>query len=64
MAIKIIGEDSSVTKEITCRKCGSRLQYTPNDEQRDYSSDYTGSKDYYHYVSCPKCANKVVTRNY
>jgi DNA-directed RNA polymerase subunit RPC12/RpoP len=62
--VKIVGQDNSVVKEITCRNCGARLQYTPSDEKRDYTSDYLGGKDYYNYIRCVGCGKKVTTRNY
>lgn len=61
---KIIGQDSGAVKEITCRNCSARLQYTPSEERRDYSTDYTGGKDYYSYILCPGCGGKVITKNY
>lgn len=58
----IVGKDNSVVKRVTCRNCSSVLEYTPAEEQRDYTSDYTGSKDYYSYVLCPCCGKQVVTK--
>lgn len=53
------GPHPSVVKETVCKKCGSVLQYTPVDVKEDYSTDYLGDRDYYHYITCPTCANKV-----
>lgn len=64
MAIEIVGKDSGAYKEITCRNCATRLKYTPSDEQRDCSTDYTGGKDYYSYIKCPCCWKQVTTKNY
>lgn len=61
---KIIGQDSGAVKEITCRHCAARLQYTPSEENRDYSTDYLGDKDYFSYVYCPGCGGRVKTKNY
>lgn len=60
----IVGKDNSVVKRTTCRNCSSVLEYTPSEEQRDYSTDYTGGKDYYSYVMCPCGGKQVVTKNY
>lgn len=49
----------SVVKETICRNCGATLNYVPNDVKEDYSTDYTGGKDYYKYIQCPPCGNKV-----
>lgn len=60
--VTIVGKDNSITKECTCKNCGARLQYTPSEETRDYSTDYTGSKYYYSYIVCPSCGHKVTTK--
>ena len=52
----------SVVKEVICRNCGVTLQYVPNDVKEDYTSDYTGSKDYYNYIQCPNCNKHVTVR--
>lgn len=62
--VTIVGKDNSVTKECTCKNCGTRLQYTPSEELRDFSTDYTGGKDYYSYIRCPACGQPVVTKHY
>lgn len=49
----------AVVKEVGCRNCGATLNYVPNDVKQDYSTDYTGSKDYYNYITCPPCGKKV-----
>ena len=64
MGINIVGKDPSVVKRVTCRNCGSILEYTPVDEKKDYSSDYTGGRDTYSYISCPCCGKQVITKNY
>jgi ribosomal protein S27E len=52
----------SVVREVICRHCGSTLQYVPNDVKEDYTSDYTGGKDYYNYIQCPNCNKHVTVR--
>jgi uncharacterized protein with PIN domain len=49
----------TVLKEAVCPHCGVTLGYVPNDIARDYTSDYTGDKDYYNFVVCPACAKQV-----
>lgn len=56
---KVVGFDESVKKRCTCRKCAAIVEYVPNEVQEDYSTDYTGSKDYYKYIQCPNCSNKI-----
>lgn len=60
----IVGKDDQAKKRITCRNCASVLEYVPAEERRDYSTDYTGGKDYFSYVICPCCGKQVVTRGY
>ena len=52
----------SVVKEVVFKKCGVTLQYVPNDVKRDYTSDYTGDRDYFNYITCPNCSKKVVVK--
>ena len=61
MAIKVINPQPhpSVVKQAICRNCGAMLEYTPNDVREDYSSDYTGGRDYYRYIPCPQCNKQV-----
>lgn len=49
----------SVIKEVICRKCGVTLRYVPIEVKEDYTSDYTGGKDYFKYIACPNCENQV-----
>jgi DNA-directed RNA polymerase subunit RPC12/RpoP len=53
----------SVVKEVVCKHCGSTLNYVPIDVKEDYTSDYTGDKDYYKYIGCPTCNNIVVVKS-
>lgn len=38
--------------------CGATLEYLPFEVQRDYSTDYTGGKDWYNYIPCPNCGQR------
>lgn len=62
--VSIVGKDESAVKQVTCLSCASILRYTPSEEKRDYTSDYTGGTDYYNYITCPCCAKRVTTRGY
>lgn len=61
MAVQIVDPtpDPSVVKYCTCRSCGVRLSYTKPDIKEDYTTDYLGGKDYYFYIVCPSCVDKV-----
>ena len=56
--VQVVGKDSSIAKRVTCRKCSNILEFLPVDIKEDYSSDYTGSKGYYKFISCT-CGNQV-----
>jgi hypothetical protein len=60
----IIGKGSSAAKRVTCTKCTSIIEYTLNEVQEDYSTDYTGDKDYYKYIPCPCCGKQVIVKGY
>ena len=46
-------------KEVTCFKCESILSYVYTEIREDYSTDYLGGRDYYHYIECPVCSARV-----
>lgn len=52
----------SVIKEAICRNCGVTLAYVPAEVKEDYTSDYTGDRDYFKYIDCPNCNKKVTVR--
>lgn len=59
--VKIVSTDPhhSVVKEAICKNCGCTLSYVPADVTEDYSTDYTGGRDYFNTIRCPSC-NKTV----
>jgi DNA-directed RNA polymerase subunit RPC12/RpoP len=44
-------------KQIECDKCGSLLEYTPNDEILTPTNYYRQDK----YIVCPECGHHVYT---
>jgi DNA-directed RNA polymerase subunit RPC12/RpoP len=62
MAVKVISTkpDASVVKQIVCRKCGARLEYTPLDVKEYSGRDYSGGPDGCTWVDCPNCGDKAV----
>ncbi len=66
MAVKIIDEtpDPEVVKRVTCGKCGTRLEYVPNDVKRRDGTDYSGGADGEEWVDCPKCGKKAIIRSW
>jgi uncharacterized protein with PIN domain len=61
MAIKVIDEKPhrDVVKQAVCHGCGATLEYVPNDVMKDYSTDYTGGKDIYEFIRCPRCNHQA-----
>lgn len=59
MAIKIIGTDDQHVKQVSCRKCASRLEYTLSDTTTYTSYDYGGGSDTYRSLRCPKCGYDI-----
>jgi RNase P subunit RPR2 len=50
----------SVVKRCICKNCGSELEYVPQEVMVNFTSDYTGGKDYYKYITCPSCNKEVI----
>lgn len=57
--IEIIGTDEAKKRKITCKECCSILSYTNFDTVVEVRTDYTGGKDRYRVLCCPKCNNKM-----
>jgi len=62
MAVKIIDEtpDPEVVKRISCKHCGTRLEYVPADVKRRDGTDYGGGPDGETWVDCPQCGKKAI----
>lgn len=59
MAITVVGKDQTKVKRCTCKNCASILEYTMADTKTDYSTDYSGGRDHYRYLTCPSCSGRV-----
>lgn len=57
--IKVVGNDPSVVKQVTCKHCGSILEYMPCDIEEGATRAWRGGRDLYHYIECPQCKNHV-----
>ena len=66
MAVRVIDPtpDPEIAKKISCRNCGARLEYTPNDVKRIDGTDYSGGSDGCEYVDCPNCNKRAVIRSW
>lgn len=62
---KAVGQDASVYKRITCRKCGCINEYLPNEVRVLYKGrDYDGGMSVTEGFNCAQCGSEVVTRSY
>jgi hypothetical protein len=62
--VKVIGEDPKVFKEVTCRHCAARLQYTEAEVQERHGKDYSGGADGAKFITCPRCVREVVLQSW
>ena len=63
--IKVIGRDDAAVKQITCRSCAARLEYTPSDVQKLWrGTDIGGGADGGDGFRCPQCGNNVITKSW
>lgn len=56
--------DPAVVKKISCRGCGARLEYVPNDVRSRHGTDYGGGPDGAEWVDCPRCGKQVIIRSW
>jgi len=66
MTVKVLSRKPAkeVRKRITCRGCGARLEYVPNDVQTRSGTDYGGGPDGAEYIICPDCQSRVTIRSW
>lgn len=55
MAVKKVGDDPKAARRVTCRRCGSILEYLILDIQETSSRDYDGGLDTHQFIQCPQC---------
>lgn len=66
MAVQVVDEapDPAIVKRVSCRGCGARLEYVPNDVKSYSGTDYGGGPDGMEWVDCPKCGKRAVIRSW
>lgn len=64
MAVRVLSIEPppEVIQRITCKHCGARLEYVPNDIQVYHGRDYGGGPDGQEWVDCPNCKKKAIIR--
>lgn len=59
---KVVGQDQTVYKRATCRKCGSINEYAPNEERELYKGrDISGCMCTTKGFNCGNCGQEVIT---
>ncbi len=62
--IKIVGQDNTVMKRVTCQNCGAILEYTKSDVKEYHGTDYSGGPDGREWIDCPKCLKEIILRSW
>ena len=58
----VVGQDKSVFKRVTCRKCGSINEYAPNEVMLlNKGRDDSGNMCETHGIVCAGCSARIVT---
>ena len=60
--VKLVGQDQSQVKRVTCKNCASVLEYTVSEIEKHEGRDCTGESDEYEHVKFPSCNSKVILR--
>lgn len=64
MAIKVIGRDSTLAKQVTCRHCGAVNEYLPIDVRELYrGKDIDGGTSVSEGFNCGQCHNEIIVRS-
>lgn len=62
---KVVGQDNSVYKRLTCKNCGAINEYTPNEVRVLYSGkDISGCMEITKGFNCAQCGLEVITEQY
>ncbi|RJQ26741.1 hypothetical protein C4577_03035 [Candidatus Parcubacteria bacterium] len=62
MVVRKVGTDLDSLKKVTCKNCGSILEYLPKDVKSEvlYSmAEYDGT---YCWIKCPDCKEQVTVK--
>lgn len=56
----VIGKDESLAKRVSCKKCGSIVEYFPIEVKSiKHSYDYLGDYSVNSGISCPCCESNI-----
>lgn len=58
MAIEVVGFDEGAKKRVTCKNCGSILEYLPVDVESQ-SVRHFDETDIIYLIKCPTCKEDV-----
>lgn len=57
---KVIGQDTKIAKQATCKKCGAIVEYYFADVKKQIVRDYGGGSDTEYTCTCPACSNHII----
>jgi DNA-directed RNA polymerase subunit RPC12/RpoP len=62
---KVVGQDPSVVKRVTCKHCGAINEYLPNEVRELYRGrDITGCGEGHDGFNCANCGKEIITRSW
>jgi endogenous inhibitor of DNA gyrase (YacG/DUF329 family) len=61
---KVIGRDEQAVKQVTCRACAARVEYTESEVKRYEGTDMSGGPDGRDWIVCPNCGKDITLRSW
>lgn len=61
MSVRVVGSDPGAVREVTCRRCAKRLEYTRADETEGSRSVMGRDTEHFRKITCPACGGVVIT---
>jgi DNA-directed RNA polymerase subunit RPC12/RpoP len=60
--IKKVGQDDSVKRKVTCKRCGAKLEFLPKDVKTELLYSMNELDGSYDYIDCPQCKTRIELR--
>lgn len=62
---KVVGQDESIYKRITCKHCAAINEYLESEVRTLWNgTDYGGGPDGAKGFNCAKCSNEIITERW
>ena len=63
--VKVVGQDNTIAKRITCRNCGAVNEYLPIDVRELYRGrDLSGCGEGHDGFNCGQCQKEIITKSW